>query len=243
MSCIPYNQKLKVDDMQTTLLLWVTSKCNLKCPLCSVKYIQKLLPDYEMSIEEVKEIIRSSKERNIHYGMIHYGGGEPTVWKHLKEATQLFYESGITDHITLISNGTNPDKIFDISHMLPCYAISSTQCSKDQLNTFKNSGHKILYNNTEHVNLITKPQSNTLPALCCNACDYLSKETNQVHYINGKIYYCCYALVISEIVGLTLDLFCDFKDDFISKFADKIYDKNICQYCLCNSKVDWEVGR
>ena len=225
--------------MNTTLLLWVTSKCNLKCPLCAVKYIQKLHPDYEMSIEEVKEIIKSSKERNIHYGMIHYGGGEPTVWSHLKEATDLFYESGITDHITLISNGNKPEKIFEISHMLPCYAISSTQANQEQLEKFVKTGHKILYNNTQHVNLHTQPQSNTLPAQCCNAYDYLNRETNQVHYVNGKIYYCCYALVISEIVGLTNDLYCDFKDDFISHFKDKKYDKNICEYCLCNGKVIW----
>lgn len=223
--------------MGTSLLLWVTSKCNLTCPLCAVQYIQKYLPDYEMSLEEVKNIITSSKARGIHYSMIHYAGGEPTVWTHLEEATKLFYESGITDNITLISNGTNPEKIFSINHMLSCYAISATQISAKQLALFTNTNHKIIYNHFKHVNLPTVSLLDTLPAICCNRMDYLGANTNQLHYVNGIVFYCCYALVLSEKACLTPDLFCNFEEDFLLKFSDKTYNKTICTYCICNNNV------
>lgn len=223
-----------------SLLLWTTSKCNLKCPLCCVKFIQKSIPDYEMSIEEVKHIIQSSKDRNIKYEMIHFAGGEPTIWSNLKEATELFYNSGITKNITLISNGTNPEKIFEIKHMLPCYAISATQINEKQLKLFQNSGHKVVYNFSAHKPLVTKPFDGVLPALCCNLRDYMGTPVNQIMYIDGKVYYCCSAPFLCEMTGLTSDLYCDFEDNFINKFMYKTYDKEICRYCFCNDKV-WRI--
>ena len=225
--------------MDISLLLWTTSKCNLKCPLCCVKSMQNEMPDYEMSIEEVKHIIQSSKDRNIHYGMIHYGGGEPTIWTHLKEATELFYNSGITKHMTLISNGTNPEAIFEINHMLSCYAISATQINPKQLAIFQQSGHKISYNFGAHRPLLTKPLDGVLPASCCNLQDYLGNPVNQVMYVNGKVWYCCSAPFLCEMAGRTEDLYCDFDDDFVAKFMNKKYDKEVCRYCFCNNKV-WD---
>jgi hypothetical protein len=219
------------------MLLWVTSKCNLQCPLCVVKYIQKLLPNYEMSMEEVNYFIKSSQKRDIHYFSVTLSGGEPTQWSHFEEAITLIYESGITDRIELVSNGTQPDKIFKISHMLFAYAISTTQCSDKNIEKFKLSGDNVIFNSMKHQPLPISPTPNSLPAECCSGVDLLGTESNQLNYINGKVYYCCNALLQSELVGLSDDLVCDFEDDFINKFSDKKYDKDICKYCLCNSRV------
>lgn len=230
--------------MSTSLSLWSTSRCNLKCPFCCAKYLQNQIPNYEMSMEEVNYIIQSSKDRNIVYEMILFGGGEPTVWTHLKEATEAFYNSGVTKNITLISNGTNPEKIFEINHMLCCYAISATQCSVKQLAVFKKSGHKILYNNSPHRQLFYEPLDGVLPAICCTRKNYLGNKTNHTTYVNGKIYYCCWAPHLDEMIGgLTEDLYCNFEDDFITKFANKKYDKEICRYCYCNDKVWHKPGK
>jgi len=202
-----------------------------------VKYTQNKLPNYEMSIEEVNYIIQSSGDRGIVYGMILFGGGEPTVWAHLKEATELFYNSEITKNITLVSNGTNPEKIFEINHMLSCYAISATQISTKQLEIFEKSGHNIIYNFGQHRPLLNKPLDNVLPATCCNERNYLGDKGDQIIYVNGKIYYCCWAPFLDEKVKLTEDLYCNFEDDFITKFTNKKYDKEICRYCYCNDKV------
>ena len=226
-----------VNNSGICLLLWVTSDCNLSCPLCVVKYSQEMTEGYEMSIAEVKEIIRSSNERGIYYSMIWYSGGEPTVWMHLKEATELFYDSGICRDITLVSNGTNPDRIFEISKMMPYYAISSTQTTPEKLDRFKNSGDVIFYNDGEHKQLPNEPVEDSLPASCCNTRSFVGRQINQVNYIDGKIYYCCNALSLSKKTGLTEDLFCNFEEDFVSKFSNKKYDKDICMYCLCNGNI------
>lgn len=225
--------------MKVNLLIWVTSHCNLKCHLCMVKYSQSLMPDYEMGLEEVIHIINSSKERGFHYDMITLTGGEPTQWTYLKEGVRLFYRSGITDHISLISNGSHPQAIFEISEMLSSYAISATQASEYHLQLFRNSGHRIIYNNETHKELPIKPILDTLPARCCNWLDQLGREVNQVFYVREKVYYCCMVLVESKHEEITEDLCCSFEDDFIQYYKDKRYDKRICQYCLCNEKV-WD---
>jgi len=219
------------------MLLWVTSKCNLKCRFCVVKYIQKLLPDYEMGMDEVRNFIQSSLNRNIHYLCITFAGGEPAMWPYLKNATMLILQSGITDRIELVSNGTIPERILAIKSVLSAYAISTTQCPPENIDKFV--GTKVVLNSMPHKPLPLSPVEDTLPADCCSKVDLLGTESNQLNYINGKVYYCCNALLQSERVGLTEDLVCDFNDDFITKFADKAYDKTICKYCLCNSKV-WE---
>jgi organic radical activating enzyme len=222
-----------------SMLIWVTSGCNLKCPLCIVRHAQKVLDGYEMGIAEVKFFIQSCKDRKIHFDTIIFTGGEPTVWKHLFPATVWFYLSGITDKIALISNGCLPQKIFDISPMLSHYAISATQATAENIELFKRSGDTIVFNNEGHRTPQTEPVENSLPAVCGNSMDLLGKPTNQIHYMAGKVYYCCNALIQSEHTGLTDDLVCDFTEDFIQKFSNKLYDKAICSYCLCNDKV-WQ---
>jgi hypothetical protein len=190
-----------------------------------------------MSIDEVKHIIQSSKDRGIHYGMIHYGGGEPTLWPHLKEATELFYNSGICNSITLISNGQNPDKIFEIQHMLDTYAISATQTTDEVCNLFRIKGKNVRFNTDKHRSLPQIPFEGVLPATCCNTFDYLGNRTNQLHYVNGKVYYCCWCLSLKYLTPMTDDLVCDFDDNFVLHFENKKYDKEICRYCICNGKV------
>lgn len=221
------------------MLIWVTSNCNLSCPLCQVKYTQSQFPNYEMSIEEVQFFISSSLERNIHYDTIEFAGGEPTIWSNLKQATRLIYDSRIADRITLISNGTNPEKIFEISNLLSYYAISVTQVPKDKLKKYLQSGNRIFFNNSKHIPIPTKFIEGTLPAVCCNEKSLLGKENNQLHYINGMVYYCCTAHYIGEHIKKTDYTCCSFTDDFVSHFADKKYDKRICGYCICNKKV-WD---
>jgi len=190
-----------------------------------------------MSMEEVNNFIASSSARGIHYSCITYAGGEPAMWTHLKEATKLLYESGVTNKIELVSNGTYPDRILEIEPMLSAYAISTTQCPPENLSKF--TGCRVVFNSMPHRPLPLVPIENTLPAFCCSDADLSGEKSNQLNYINGKVYYCCNALLQSERTGITDDLVCDFEEDFIEKYRDKKYDKEICKYCLCNSRV-WE---
>lgn len=223
--------------MNLNMLLWVTSKCNLRCKLCMADYSMQCMKDYEMSLEEVHYFIDSTIRRNIHYDFITLTGGEVSTWPNLKEAVTLIYNAKIANNIGLITNGTAPEKIFEIAHLLSVYAVSATQAPKDHLTLFENSGHNIVYNWVSHKPVPITPMDKALPAICCNRLDWLNNPTNQLHYAQGKVYYCCYVIDISNIVPITQDLVCSFEDDFISYFIDKVYDKEICRYCLCNEKV------
>lgn len=210
------------------MLLWVTSKCNLSCPLCVVKHNQEILPDYEMSLGELYYFINESLSRGIYYDLIELTGGEPTQWFSFKTGIEMIYNGGICNGISLVSNGTSPEKIFEVEDMLEYYHISITQTPKDQLKKFERR-EKAIYTSSKHKILPVEPVEGTLPADCCSS--------NQVEYINGKVYYCCNALLQSKVHGLTDDLVCSFEDDFMAKFSNKKYDKQICTTYLCNEKV------
>lgn len=223
--------------MQLNLLIWVTSNCNLACPLCMVKHTMACYPGYEMSMDEVNEIISSSKKRGIHYDTITLTGGEATEWPNLKQALKALYISKIADNITLITNGTNIEKIIEVKPFLNYYAVSYTQCGMKRKAEFDTLGHTIIYNGSDHVELPTEPIEGTTPAECCNANSFVGIKQNQVHYIAGKVYYCCYVKLFENVIPITPDMVCDFKDDFISHFSGKNYKKEICKYCICNQKV------
>ncbi len=221
--------------MRTRLLIYVTSECNLSCKWCNQKYTMSQNEGYEMSMEEVHAIVESCKRRNIRFNYIELTGGEPTLWKHIREGVAAFRR--ISNEVTLVTNGNNPELILSLD--LRTWGVSASQATKAQLEKYRNStSGSIFYNAHSHKQTPDKPLPDTLPADC--GVSYLPHkriQQNSYTYIRGKVYYCCTAFPLSEKVGLTPDLVCDFEDNFIAKFADKTFNKSICSYCLCNKKV------
>ena len=209
----------------------------MDCPLCMVKHTMSCYPGYEMTMEELRGITSSSKKRGIHYDTITLTGGEPTSWPNLKQALKELYISKIADNLTLITNGTNIEKIIEVKPFLNYYAVSYTQCGMKRKAEFDALGHTIIYNGGEHKVIPTEPLKDTIPTECCNEKSFIGVKQNQVHYIAGKVYYCCYAKLFEYQIPLKGDMVCDFTDDFVAKFSNKKYDKEICKYCICNHKV------
>jgi len=225
------------------ITLWVTSKCNLACPLCNQNYTMTQNKDYEMSLDELKFFIKSSQDRGLHYYMVDLSGGEVTLWPHLEEGIKLLYDSKVCDKITLTTNGNNPEKIIRMSSMLDYWILSKTQATVEQIKKYEAFPltYKIYWNDVPHKNPLNFPIEGTLPAVCCCITDAHWIDYNGLLYLRGKIYYCILAFALKEKIGLIEDeLVCDFTDDFLSKFKDKKYDKKMCTYCLCNRKI-WEL--
>ena len=88
-----------------TVSIALTSKCNLKCKGCS--YGRDFMPSEQLSLEKVKEILRSTKALNIQY--VWFYGGEPSMVKSsdLLKIVAYATELGLTS--TLGTNGVMLD--------------------------------------------------------------------------------------------------------------------------------------
>ena len=107
------------------MTIWVTSRCNLRCPKCNQ---QNLLGDYDMPKEEFLDFVLSSRSRKIHYDTIELTGGEPTLWPHFKSALQLLQSTSIADWNTFVTNGRDAVHVASIAKTFaPVYGVSESE--------------------------------------------------------------------------------------------------------------------
>ena len=226
---------LLTDDfsMKTRFYIWVTSLCNLRCPFCIQQYTMDQNKGYQMQLEEVDYIVRSCKERGLHFDMIEITGGETSLWPHIIEGVKRFAE--ICDEVTLATNGNNPELIKSLG--LKTWIVSQSQATPEQMAHYADIRHRLTINAHTHKRMPDHPIEGTLPSTCCTRVSPWGEPQATFEYIKGKVYNCpdCYAHL--QYVPLTEDLVCDFEDDFVNKFINKPFDKEICKYCLGNGNV------
>ena len=92
--------------------LFVTSKCNLRCKHCFYRAnIDNADKSKELTFDELKKISRN-------FGSIYFltvTGGEPTLRNDLTEIIRTFYNQNNVKILTLHSNGTNPEKLKQVT--------------------------------------------------------------------------------------------------------------------------------
>lgn len=219
--------------MKTRFYIWVTSVCNLNCPYCFQKHTIKEHKGYNMSLDEVKYIVKSCGERGLHFDTIEITGGEASLWPNLVEGVELF--KTICDEVTLATNGNNPELIKSLG--LKTWIVSESQATPEQMEHYKDIRHRLTINSHAHRKNPVVPVKDSLPAACGTVVSPQGEPQVTFEYLKGKVYYCCDCFAHSEHVNLTDDLVCSFENDFISKFSNKTYDKEICSYCLANAKI------
>lgn len=220
--------------MNIKLHIWVSSECNLSCPLCNEKNTICMNRGYQMDLAEIDSIVESCKQRNIRFSVIELIGGEVTLWKNFREGVRRFKE--ISDDLFLVTNGNNQQLLREtVGHWI----TSTSQASKKQIEEVKDIPSRATFNTHSHKPVPVEPMEGVLPADCVvdRSPSNPSIKENGLVYIRGKVYYCCTTFALSDRVPLTDDMWCSFEDDFIAKFAVKTFDKEICKYCLCNSKI------
>jgi uncharacterized radical SAM superfamily Fe-S cluster-containing enzyme len=75
--------------------LYVTSKCNLRCPIC---YQKMTIPQHDLTLEEINFILKRNRSKNILLT-----GGEPTVRKDLPELIKFISEK--KKNVFIVTNG------------------------------------------------------------------------------------------------------------------------------------------
>lgn len=214
-------------------MIWVTSRCNLHCKLCSQGHTMRSYPEFDMQKKEVDYIVENIKRRHIKIWTIELTGGEASLWDHLEYGVTRFRE--ICDDLTLVTNGNNPERVIALG--MRRWIVSSSQANPVQMATYKRINGQIVYNSHRHKRLPESPVPGTLPAVCCVQTDPYRVRQNNILYLDNKIWYCCNAFALTERVPLSDSIYCGFEEDFISKFKDKRFDETICAMCLCNHRV------
>jgi hypothetical protein len=216
------------------LVIWVTSACNLSCPLCMQAQNMKKNKGYSMSKSEIDNVVNSCLRRGFHFRTIELTGGECTLWKHLEYGYSRFCE--IADIVMVGTNGNNPQRIIDLG--MKTWMVSSSQATPEQLAQYEPHKDKITFNGHSHKQIPVNPIG-TIPAKCTIRNAPNGEPQNSILYLAGNVYYCCNVPALEHKTPITADAVCKFEDDFIGKFIDKKYDMPQCAYCLCNSTV-WE---
>jgi GT2 family glycosyltransferase/organic radical activating enzyme len=223
------------------MVLWVTSRCNLHCPKCSQHPVMAAHQNYEMDLEELEHFIRSCQQRNLRFTFVELTGGEPTGWPLFELAVKRLVNSRITERVTFITNGSNPELAVKVAnHHNLHYVVSKTQATPRQITYHEKHGVGVLWNTEPHKSCPSTVQQENLPANCSQRQARDGQVVRELAYIQGKVWYCCTAKANMFRVG-TEDstLFCDFNEDFDSFFKHRNFDKPVCGVCLCNAKV-WE---
>jgi len=86
-------------------LVYVTKRCNLRCPRCFLSDLNAEQRHYEMTWIQYVRIIHRIKEQGLMLNVLHFTGGEPTLWPHLKEAIAYARQQRIARWIRVVTNG------------------------------------------------------------------------------------------------------------------------------------------
>jgi hypothetical protein len=137
--------------------------------------------------------------------------------------------------VTLATNGNDPERIKALG--LKTWIVSESQATPEQMEHYKDLRHRLTINGHTHKKMPTAPHNDVLPAACCTNVSPWGEPQATFEYVKGKVYNCpdCYAHL--EYVPVNDDICCDFEDDFVTKFMNKSYDKEICRWCLGNGRV------
>ena len=86
-----------------TVYLMVTRKCNMNCDFCAISANEKLCPEKEFKLEDIKNKVVPFFQKNKPHKMI-LTGGEPLIKEEVVEIAKTL-RNGLTCPITLQSNG------------------------------------------------------------------------------------------------------------------------------------------
>ena len=220
--------------MNIRFYIWVTSNCNLACPLCMQDYSMKSNKGYSMSREEIDTIVESCLRRNIRFHVIELTGGEASIWPHLEYGYEQFCR--IADSVMLATNGNNPERIIALG--MKTWIVSESQATPEQMEHYNPLRTKLIVNNHAHKRVPDTPIG-PLPAACTISRAPDGSPQNAILYRRGKVYYCCNLPSVEDKVPITPEGVIGFEEDFLAHFSAKKYDQPQCRYCLSNSYV-WD---
>lgn len=215
------------------IALYVTSVCRRRCEQCIMRHFIRRYPNYQMSLEELRALLRVSGESGYTFDFV-LTGGEPLHWRHLKEGLELLRQSKVCRRIEVFSNADNFLAVDD--EVMRCV-------DKLRLSEYGDNGsgvQRLKRRYRSQVRLVDRkafwvtPTSSvpgTLPARCLNYHQHL--------YMDHKVYACPHSGSIAESNGSQTTISVPLAVGFLDK-VDQVFrsqQAEICTWCISNGKV------
>ena len=216
----------------------VCTVCNNKCMYCAHQHAMDDFPRYQMSIEQVKEFIKATKESGYWIKELYiHGLGEPTLWKNFNEGVQLLGRSGCIGRIFVTTNGANIQRIAPETwrHIYAMFFSVYAQTGRKIADALKaeRKGQIILSDMQTFRPFVVKRYPGTLPANCgCPG----------PMYCDGKVYFYCgpSGWQPSVLLGESQE-YSVVKRDYMSAYKSGVTgNMTRCEYCFVNFKIDLE---
>jgi len=214
------------------LSLKTTALCHEKCgSWCVVKPWMHKHAGQETTIQSIEDLVRYSLDSGYHYKAIVLSGGEPFLWSHIHEASRLLKWSGITDALTVYTNGLEEDAILLNAHYFDRVLLSVYDYNIDEIDRL----HETLGNSEIKLkkNLFHAPKDavDPLPADC--GCSAYGMWQNRVTLCSSMEFYYLYMgweMPADEITTL--------RPDYLDAFTDMDpHNREICRWCFGNRRV------
>jgi hypothetical protein len=220
--------------------LYVISACSLACAECIMQHAMKAYKQYQMSIDEVKQLIDVSEQSNYRFEFI-LTGGEPLLWPNLHEGVRLLRSSRITKSIRIFSNVTHIHQINDeFMHLIDELRISQYPTNHENAKTLKARypDKVVIVDRSEFWPNPDEPLDDVLPAKCCNP---------EVMHFAGKIYACPHSLSIAihRNMESELRLAEPLRPGFLDAMSEirRGQEEDICSCCISNDLVRHKVEK
>lgn len=212
--------------------LYTISKCNLSCAECIMAEAMKKYNNYQMTLQEIENLIYFSELSNYKFDII-LSGGEPTLWDNLLNGVKLLKKSNITKSITIFSNVINLKNINDeLVNYIDSIRISEYDYNKKNINIvlekypskIKVVNREYFWENPKH------PIFESLPAECLNR-EYM--------FYNNRVYACPHSISLSIKAKSNIKISTELKINFINDLPliKKGQEREICTFCISNQKV------
>lgn len=189
---------------------------------------------YEMSLDELTVFIDVTEKSSykFHYMLT---GGEPLLWKNLKEGVRLLRQSASCNYLYLFTNLLNYEVLDDeVMSNLNCIKVSRYTINEDEIHEVqKRYGNKVkVYDRREFwINPKEKVDTNT-PVICMNEGELLFQDYH--------VYSCLHSASIAAAHNDTETTICQSLELGYLDGLDEIRTnqaKDICSLCTSNRKI------
>jgi len=206
-------------------IIYTNYTCNLSCPRCFLRGCSESQKHYELTLQEYKNFLLGCQRQNLKLNVIHFTGGEPTLWPYLRTAIAMTKKMQIARTIRVVSNGFNRNArdygLADVVHVTHYGALNRL----DILRLKRQLGRRLRVQWTVHLPwpYPEPPDQSALPASCGCICMAL---------VGDRIYPCGFAAGQSQGQTLSVD------ENFYARLCNgEPQMQELCKRCLSNRKI------
>lgn len=226
------------EKIRRKMSLYVTSVCNLDCQECIMKHLMKNDLRYQMSVEEIKELLHFSALSRYAFDFI-LTGGDPLLWRNLEEGLVALRKSPVTKSITMFTNAMFHSRLTQKAvDCLDSIRISHYEGNDSHMEYMKKTWPEkvVIVERTEFWENPSEPVEDSLPAECLNS---------ESLYYNGKVYACPHSGSIAKRNGSEAKTFDVLGKNFLKNYKSirEGQEKEICTMCISNMKVRNQVQK